>query len=98
MYIRKQAGPRVVRLPDGRPMTRADLPAPGCDRWVASRKIAVVLGVEAGLLTEAEAFDRYDLSEEEFAQWVAGAATMGAEGVRATRRPATAAETGTEVP
>ncbi|MBM2577004.1 DUF1153 domain-containing protein [Jannaschia sp. Os4] len=86
MFLRRDDRPRVVTLPDGRPMTRDDLPPAGERRWVASRKAAVVLGVEAGLLSRDEAFLRYDLSEEEYAQWVHGASTHGAEGLRATRR------------
>lgn len=86
MYLRKTGGRRVASLPGGRAITRADLPPPGTTRWVASRKAAVVLGVQSGLITQGEAFRDYDLSEEEFAQWVAGATVAGREGLRATRR------------
>ena len=47
MFLRKGTGPRVVTLPDGTQMTRADLPPPGTTRWVARRKESVVRGVQA---------------------------------------------------
>jgi len=50
-------------------LTRADLPKPDTRRWVASRKAVVVRAVIHGLITEAEALERYALSEEEFALW-----------------------------
>ena len=86
MMPRTKRGGRVADLPDGRRMTRDDLPPADTTRWVASRKAAVVLGVEVGLISLAEACETYDLSEEEYAQWVHGATTHGKEGLRATRR------------
>ena len=44
---------------------RADLPPPDTRRWVASRKLAVVLGVAHGLISRAEALRIYGLSDEE---------------------------------
>ncbi|MCB2109927.1 MAG: DUF1153 domain-containing protein [Defluviimonas sp.] len=84
MYIRKIEGPRAVTLPDGRIMTRADLPAPGTQRWVASRKLAIVQAVAYGLLPQDEALKRYDLSEEEFALWRKAVERRGAEGLKVT--------------
>lgn len=55
--------------PDGERMTRADLPAAGTRRWVPRRKARVVAAVEGGLISEAEAFERYQLTDEEFASW-----------------------------
>ena len=69
MYLKKVDGPRAVTLPDGRVMTRADLPKPGTRRWVASRKAAVVKGVLHGLIPLKEALERYNLSEEEYQSW-----------------------------
>ncbi|MDR7125149.1 DUF1153 domain-containing protein [Pseudotabrizicola sp. 4114] len=69
MYLKRVDGPRQVTLPDGSILTRADLPKPDTRRWVASRKAVVVRAVIHGLLTEAEALERYALSEEEFALW-----------------------------
>lgn len=70
MYLKKVDGPRAVTLPDGKVMSRADLPAKTTCRWVSSRKAAVVWGVTYGLISKDEALERYSLSEEEFAHWV----------------------------
>ncbi|MDO8882527.1 MAG: DUF1153 domain-containing protein [Pseudotabrizicola sp.] len=69
MYLKRLDGPRQVTLPDGSILTRADLPSPQTRRWVASRKAVVVRAVVYGLIPEAEALERYSLSEEEFAFW-----------------------------
>ena len=69
MYLKRVDGPRQVTLPDGSTLTRADLPPADTRRWVASRKAVVVRAVVHGLIPEAEALERYSLSEEEFALW-----------------------------
>lgn len=84
MYLKKVDGPRAVTLPDGRVMTRADLPPGDTDRWVASRKAAVVWGVTGGLISRAEALRRYGLSDEEFDSWVAAVAEHGEGALKAT--------------
>ena len=85
MYLRKVQGPRSVTLPDGTTMTRADLPDPQTRRWVASRKAAVVRGVDSGLLTRAEALGRYSLTEEELDGWMTAVARHGETALKATR-------------
>jgi hypothetical protein len=85
MYIRRIPGPKSVTLPDGRAMTRADLPAAGTRRWVASRKAAVVQAVDAGLITPDEAMATWALSEEELASWRAAVARHGIAALRTTR-------------
>jgi hypothetical protein len=85
MYIRRPKTPYSVTLPDGRAMTRDDLPSPATQRWVASRKAAVVRGVQAGLLTQQEAMDIYHLTEEEFASWVYGVSAHGVCGLKTTQ-------------
>lgn len=85
MYLKKVDGPRQVALPDGSTLTRADLPPPDTRRWVASRKAIVVKAVKYGLLSESEAKERYDLSDEEFALWVAAIETHGEKALRVTR-------------
>lgn len=85
MYLRKVHGPRAVTLPDGSVMTRADLPAPETRRWVASRKAAVVRALNAGLITRAEAMDRYDLTDEEIDSWCLAVARHGEKALKATR-------------
>lgn len=84
MYLKKVDGPRAVTLPDGTIMTRADLPAPDTSRWVASRKAAVVRGVAAGLITQAQALTTYGLSEEEFSAWKDAVARHGEAALKTT--------------
>jgi len=84
MYLKKVDGPRTVTLPDGNTMTRADLPAVNTGRWVASRKLAVVRGVVYGLISQAEALDRYQISEDEFLEWVRAVTQHGEEALKAT--------------
>ncbi|QOL80268.1 CtrA inhibitor SciP [Pseudooceanicola spongiae] len=84
MYLKKVQGPRAITLPDGRVMTRADLPPPETRRWVASRKAAVVRGVVHGLITQDEALERYEISAEEFLEWVSAVANHGEEALKTT--------------
>ncbi len=84
MYLKKVDGPRAVNLPDGSVMTRADLPPADTKRWVASRKAIVVRAVLYGLLTQQQALDRYNLSEDELLEWVRAIATFGEEALKAT--------------
>ncbi|PWJ20411.1 DUF1153 domain-containing protein [Jannaschia seohaensis] len=84
MYLRKGPGPRVVTLPDGTQMSRADLPPAGTTRWVARRKALVVMGIESGLITLEEAMERYELSEEEYAEWAAAVSAHGTDGLKTT--------------
>ena len=85
MYLRKGPGPRVVTLPDGSQMTRADLPPPGTCRWVARRKEAVVRGVQSGLIGREEAIETYDLSDEELESWEEAMSAHGTNGLKTTR-------------
>lgn len=84
MYLKKVDGPRAVTLPDGRVMTRADLPPADTRRWVASRKAAVARAVVHGLIGEAEARERYELSEEELTGWVRALDRHGVAALRVT--------------
>jgi hypothetical protein len=84
MYLRKVEGPRSVTLPDGTIMTRADLPSEKTRRWVASRKAAVVRAVAYGLLTQKDALDRYQLSQEEFSEWQTAVTQHGEAALKAT--------------
>ena len=65
--------PRVKYVigPDGSPLTVADLPPPGTQRWVIRRKAEVVAAVRGGLLSLEEACSRYVLTTEEFLSWQA---------------------------
>jgi hypothetical protein len=84
MYLKKVDGPRQVTLPDGSILTRADLPPADTQRWVASRKAVVVKAVIYGLITDAEALERYALSEEEFVLWRQAVETHGEKALRVT--------------
>ncbi|MRH20346.1 CtrA inhibitor SciP [Rhodovulum strictum] len=84
MFLKRIEGPRTVTLPDGTKMTRADLPPVDTFRWVASRKAAVVKAVAAGLISEAEALERYSLSEEEFESWKRAVREHGLRGLKVT--------------
>ena len=84
MYLKRVDGPRQVTLPDGTVLSRADLPSPDTRRWVASRKAVVVKAVVYGLIAEAEALDRYALSEEEFALWRAAVESHGDHALKVT--------------
>ena len=62
----------------------ADLPPVETRRWVASRKAAVVRAVHHGLLSEAQAMERYGLSVEELEEWMRAVASHGEEALKAT--------------
>jgi Protein of unknown function (DUF1153) len=84
MYLKKVDGPRRVTLPDGSSLTRADLPPADTRRWVSSRKAVVVKAVVYGLISEAEALERYALSSEEFTLWREAIETHGEKALRVT--------------
>lgn len=84
MFLKRIDGPRQVTLPDGTILTRADLPPAETRRWVASRKMIVVKAVQHGLLTESEALERYQLSEEEFSLWRAAVERHGETALKVT--------------
>ena len=84
MYLKRVDGPRQVTLPDGTILSRADLPAADTRRWVASRKAVVVKAVVHGLISQAEAQERYSLSEEEFSAWRHAVQEHGEKALRAT--------------
>ncbi|XDA99723.1 DUF1153 domain-containing protein [Sulfitobacter sp. LCG007] len=84
MYLKKVDGPRAVTLADGRIMTQADLPPAKTRRWVASRKAAVVRGVAYGLISKADALARYQISAEEFLEWVRAVSEHGEDALKAT--------------
>ena len=84
MYLKRVDGPRQVTLPDGSILSRADLPPADTTRWVASRKAVVVRAVIHGLISEAEALERYALSAEEFALWRAAVERHGEKALKVT--------------
>jgi len=88
MYLRKVNGPRVVTMPDGSTLCRADLPDPGTQRWVASRKAKVACAVTHGLIGWSEAKARYALSDEELKGWIRANAAHGEAGLKQARSAA----------
>ncbi|AHM04950.1 hypothetical protein roselon_02640 [Roseibacterium elongatum DSM 19469] len=84
MYIRRIKGPHAVTLPDGRLLTRADLPPPDTCRWVASRKALVVQAVDSGLISAEEAIRTWSLSDEELEGWRRAVARHGVAALKAT--------------
>lgn len=84
MYLKRVDGPRQITLPDGTVLSRADLPSPETRRWVASRKAIVVKAVIYGLLSEADALERYAISDEEFALWRAAVEIHGDKALKVT--------------
>lgn len=71
--------------PDGEKMTLADLPSPDTRRWVPRRKARVVAAVEGGLISEDEAFARYQISAEEYENWKAAMSRFGMRGLCVTK-------------
>ena len=45
------------------------LPPPTTQRWVKSRKLAVIKAIENGVLTDEQACQRYSLTAEELESW-----------------------------
>lgn len=84
MYLKKVDGPRSVTLADGSVMTQADLPSAKTRRWVASRKAAVVRGVAYGLISQSDALKKYQISEDEFHEWVRAVSQHGEAALKAT--------------
>ena len=92
MYIRREKGPVSITLPDGRKLTRSDLPPPDTRRWVSRRKAIVLAAVEHGLIDAEEAQRRYQISAEELDNWRQAVKQHGAAALRTTalqkyRRP-----------
>ena len=85
MYLKKVDGPRSVTLPNGKVLTRADLPPADTKRWVASRKLAVIRAVRFGLLSRDSALQRYGLSDEEYGAWEQAVEQHGEDGLKATK-------------
>lgn len=84
MYLKRPSGPRMITLPDGTHLTRADLPSPNTSRWVASRKAAVVRAVDGGLIDAEEACKMYGLSDEELDSWRVAVAEFGVSALKTT--------------
>lgn len=60
------------------------LPPSNTERWVKSRKISVIKAIERGLLSDDQACDRYNLSQEELDSWRAALNRHGPGALRTT--------------
>lgn len=74
--------------PDGTVLTPGNLPPANTVRWVARRKAEVIAAVRGGLLTMAQACNRYRLSPDEFLEWERHYKEHGLQGLKASIRPA----------
>ena len=55
--------------PDGERITLSQLPPYGLKRWSIRQKLLVIAAVRYGMLTFAEACERYDLNLEGYLRW-----------------------------
>src|SRR3546814_792925 len=85
MIENQKIRPAMVIGPLGEPLTLESLPPRDTKRWVVRRKAEVVAAVTGGLLTIAEACERYDLTLEEFISWQRAVGRSGIPGLRVTR-------------
>lgn len=60
------------------------LPPPNTQRWVKSRKLAVIQAIENGVLSDEDACKRYSLSEEELQSWKIALKRYGPGALRTT--------------
>ncbi len=81
MFLKKVDGPRVVALPDGSPISRADLPQTNTLRWTAERKKVVAQAVQAGLISRTSARRAYELSDAELDAWCCKFPLQNAKGI-----------------
>jgi hypothetical protein len=77
--------PASVIGPLGEPLTFGTWPPPATVRWIPRRKAEGVAAVHGGLLTIAEACERYDLDLEELAAWQCAVERAGMSALRVTR-------------
>ena len=72
--------------PNGDVLTEADLPPRNTARWVPRRKAEIIAAVNGGLLSLMDACQRYQISHEEFRDWVRAYEQSGLSGLRARRK------------
>jgi|GEM_PF-4632581 len=69
---------------DGNPITLESLPA-GKGRWTGKRKAIVVRAVLSGLISLAEALERYHMTVQEFSRWQEQLREIGLHGLKVTK-------------
>jgi hypothetical protein len=77
----KKMSEREIVGPYG-PLTIADLPPPGCTRWVVRRKAEVIAALRGGLIDLEEARRRYGLTIDELVEWGAALDRYGLQGLK----------------
>lgn len=60
------------------------LPPPTTQRWVKSRKMAVIKAIENGVLSDEQACQRYSLTAEELESWKQALTKYGPGALRTT--------------
>lgn len=89
MIVAKKQNRKVHRLimkeerPNHSPQS-FDLPPANTERWVKSRKLAVIQAIRNGILSEEEACERYNLSAEELTSWNSLLKRHGPDALRTT--------------
>ena len=61
-----------------------DLPPADTERWVKSRKLAVIQAIKQGVLSEGQACERYNISAEELNSWKSLVKRHGPDALRTT--------------
>jgi hypothetical protein len=79
------ANPQRLAEQESDQLAPGELPEPGTQRWTATRKAQVVLAIQGGLLTFAEACGRYGLTAEELACWEQSFSWGGKHGLAVAR-------------
>ena len=65
-------------------LTIGDLSDAGLRRWTAARKSLVIRAVMFGLISTDEAIEHYDLTHDEFQEWLRSYADYGRNGLKVT--------------
>ena len=73
-------------MQSGEILTIADLPKARLSRWTAARKSTVIRAVMFGLISTDEAIGRYDLTHDEFQEWLRSYADYGRNGLKVTHK------------
>ena len=79
-YKAPQAQYKTLRI--GK-ITLDDLPATNT-RWVKSRKLLVIQAIQQKLITQDQAIEKYNLSQEELFSWIRSFKSHGADSLRVT--------------
>ena len=73
-------------MQSGEILTIGDLPDAGLRRWTAARNWHVIRAVMFGLISTDEAIEHYDLTHDEFQEWLRSYADYGRNGLKVTHK------------